>query len=436
MARSHPLAIWSGFVASISGFLQSYAASVIAGALLFITKEFHLTPAQEGLAASMILLGALCGSLSTGYLADRFGRRAVLFFSAVTFVASNLPIFFISSFSTLLFLRFLTGIAAGMTSLSCPLYLAEIAPPSKRGAFVGSFQLSVTLGIVAAYLINLEFADTANWRLMLACTAFPAVFQIVALFFIPESPKWLFGAGLLKKGIATQEALHSEDDFPPREQKELAASSWKTMFFPVFHKGLLIGISLVVLQQWCGINAIIYFAPKIFQNAGFADAKSAIAVSLGLGVINFLATVISLFLIDRLGRRTLLLFSQGGAGLGLLFFTLTFVLPGLSFLAPFALLFFLSTYAVGLGPLPWVLVSEIYPLAIRAHAIAVMTFLSWISNFLVVFTFPRFLSSWGPSWIFASYSAISLVSFWLFFRIIPETKGKSFEEIELLLYRS
>ncbi len=162
--------------------------------------------------------------------------------------------------------------------------------------------------------MNLEFADKENWRFMLFFITLPATFQMVALFFIPESPKWLFGAGQTEKGVAILQALHSNDGFPPREQKELNASSWKTLSFPIFRKGLFIGVSLVVLQQWCGINAIIYFAPKIFQNAGFADTKSAITVTLGLGVVNFLATIVSLFLIDRLGRRSLLLFSQAGQG--------------------------------------------------------------------------------------------------------------------------
>ncbi len=435
MAKCTPLGIWAGFVASLSGFLQSYAACAIAGALLFISTEFTLTPGQAGLTASIILLGALLGSISTGYCADRFGRRSVLLFSAVLFVASNVPIPFISSFPLLLFLRFATGIAAGITSLSCPLYLAEIAPPSKRGAFVASFQLAITLGTLVAYGLNLGFAESGNWRFMLFFTAVPAAFQAIALFFIPESPKWLFGSGQTEKGVVVLQSLHSGDAFPPRENEELAASSWKNLFIPLFRKGLFLGISLVVLQQWSGINAIIYFSPSIFQAAGFADAKSAIMLTFVLGIVNFIATLLSLFLIDRLGRRTLLLISQAGTALSLLFFTFTYVLQVHSFLAILALISYLFAYAIGLGPIPWVLVSEIYPLAIRAHAIAVMTFLNWLSNFLVVFTFPHFLASWGSASIFAIYTAIAIGAFWLFLRITPETKGKSFEEIEMSLYR-
>ena len=382
----------------------------------------------------MILLGALFGSISTGYFADRYGRRSVLFFSAILFVISNVPVLFISSLPALLLLRFVTGIAAGITSLSCPLYLAEIAPPTKRGAFVGSFQLAVTLGTLIAYALNLQFAESGSWRVMLFFTAVPAAFQAVALFFIPETPKWLFGSGQIEKGAAVLGSLHTEVDFPVHEEKP-GALKWNSLFKPYFRKGLWIGICLVVLQQWCGINAIVYFAPSIFQNAGFADAKSAIGVTFGLGVANFISTLLALFLIDRLGRRILLLISQGGVALSLIFFTATCIFPGYSFLSVLSLIFYILTYAIGLGPIPWVVISEIYPLVIRAHGIAVMTFLSWLSNFLVVYTFPRFIASWGAAWTFAIYTAISLIAFWIFYRIIPETKGKSLEEVELSLYR-
>jgi SP family galactose:H+ symporter-like MFS transporter len=430
----HTLAIWSVFVASLSGFLQSYATCVIAGALLFIVKEFSLTPTSEGLAASIIILGAILGSLSTGYFADKNGRRAVLLFAAVLYVASNIPILFISSFPLLLFLRFTTGIAVGMTSLACPLYLAEIAPPAKRGAYVCCFQLAVTVGTLIAFALNLGFTVSENWRFMLFFTAIPAAFQAALLFTIPESPKWLLGSGQTKKAAAALKSLHTGDD-PPRKNDALESSSWRHLFSPFFRKGVLIGISLVVLQQWCGINAIIYFAPKIFQEAGFESVKGAIAATLGLGCINFCATILALFLIDRLGRRTLLLLSQGGVALSLLFFTATFIFPSHFFVAVLCLLLFIVSYSIGLGPIPWVLVSEIYPLSIRAHGIALMTFLSWLCNFLVVFTFPRFLASWTGSGAFGLYTLIAIGAFFLFQWIIPETKGKSLEEIETSLYR-
>ncbi len=430
----HTFAIWSGFVAALSGFLQSYATCVIAGALLFIVKEFSLTTTSEGLAASIIILGAMLGALSTGYFADKFGRRAVLFFSSVLYVASNIPILFISSFPLLLFLRFMTGIAVGMTSLCCPLYLAEIAPPARRGAFVCCFQLAVTVGTLIAYAINLGFTSSENWRFMLFFTAIPAAFQAALLFTIPESPKWLMGSGLKKKAAASAKSLHTGDD-PPRNKDELEDSSWRHLFSPIFRKGVLIGVFLVVLQQWCGINAIIYFAPKIFQEAGFASTQGAIAATLGLGCFNSVATVISIFLIDRLGRRTLLLISQGGVALSLLFFTATFIFPSHFFVAVLCLILFILSYSLGLGPIPWVLVSEIYPLAIRAHGIALMTFLSWLSNFLVVFTFPSLLASWTGTGAFGLYTLIAIGAFFLFQWIIPETKGKSLEEIESSLYR-
>lgn len=400
-----------------------------------MSREFSLSHLHEGWAAGIVLLGALFGAMLAGGIADRLGRRTSLFISAMLFVISSVPILFIFSFSLFLIFRFCTGIAAGISSLTVPLYLAEIAPPSKRGAFVASFQFAVTLGTVAAYLVNLIYVESGDWRSMLFFTAVPAAFQAAALFFVPESPKWLFGMGKTTQGAAIQQKLYFEDGFPPGSKGELEHSAWSQLLAPLYRKGIWIGIALVVLQQWCGINAIVYFTPTIFMKAGFFDAKSAMIATLAVGVVNVFMSMLSLSLVDRLGRRTLLLVSQAGVALTLAFFTATFIFPSHPFFSSVTLVAFICAFGFGLGSIPWVLVSEIYPLSIRAHAIACMTFLSWLSNFTVVFTFPHLLGIWGPAWTFALYSIIAFTAVRLFWRVIPETKGKSLEEIELSLYR-
>ena len=261
-----PYAYLSALIAALGGFLQSYAASVIAGAILFLSPEFGLSPAQEGLAAAMILIGALFGSTFASNLADRLGRKKTLLISAWLFCISNLPILFTHSFSMLLTLRFITGIAAGISSLTVPLYLAEIAPPSKRGAFVSFFQLLVTIGTLVAYFINLVLISSGNWREMLFFTVIPAIIQGIALLFVPESPKWLFGKGLVEKSAETLRSLHEENGFALQASFNELGGTWKTVLAPFFRKGIWLGVALVVFQQWCGINAIVYFAPKIFQS--------------------------------------------------------------------------------------------------------------------------------------------------------------------------
>jgi len=426
---------WAAFVGATGGFLQNYAISAIAGALLFIEKEFSLSPEKEGLAASIILLGALVGSLFAGSLADRYGRRTALCVASLIFLGSSLPFLFVTHFSVFILLRFLSGLAAGITSIICPLYLAEIAPSSLRGAFVTAFQFFITLGMVVAYVVNFAAAESGHWRFMLFFTAIPAALQASALFFVPESPRWLVGIGKVDQGAAVLQSLHAEDDLSFREKKPLAKSDWRELLSPALRKALFIGASLVLLQQGCGITAIAYFTPKLIQRAGFSEIKAAIGITLALGITNSLITLLSLFLIDRLGRRTLLLWSQGGVALSLSLFTATFFVPGRPVLAVLTLVAFLIAFALGLGSIPWVLISEIYPLRIRARAIGIMLFLSWLSCFLIVFAFPRFLAFLGPAWTFTLYTAIACFGWGLFYRIIPETKGKTFEEIETALYR-
>ncbi len=425
----------AAFTAAIGGFLQSYSLCCIAGALLFIGQEFPLTPNQEGFAASIIILGALGGSLFAGSLADRLGRRKMIFISSIVFVISNIPILFVPSFTWFLTFRFFSGIAIGITAMVIPLYLAEISPPKYRGAFVATFQLAVTLGSLIAYLVNLSFAGSENWRFMLFFTSIFASIQFFLLFFIPETPKWLMASGQTKKAIEVQMSLHSSTALP-HDPKEKKMGGWKLLLQPIYRKGLFIGLCLMIVQQWVGINAIVYFAPKIFEQAGFNTPKSAIMVTFGLGCVNFMATLFSLFLIDRPGRRILLLISQAGVAITLICFSLFLAFDSdYHILIVIFSVLYLTAFAIGLGPIPWVLVSEIFPLAIRAHAIALMVFISWINTFLVVYSFPRFLASLGAAGSFTIYTIFTILTFFLLLKIVPETKGKTLEEIETALYK-
>jgi SP family arabinose:H+ symporter-like MFS transporter len=422
-------AYWAAFIAILGGFLQSYVSCAIAGALPFIAQEFDLTPIYEGHLASIILIGALIGSCLSGPPADWFGRRRCLQIAALLFLLTSIGIFFTSSFFSLMLLRLITGLGLGMTAILVPMYLAEISPPATRGAFVTLFQFSVSFGTLVAYLVDYFYESAGNWRAMLGFGASIAAFQLLALFFIPESPKWLFGKGQIEKGNEGLERLQgitlSKHQIPRKEPK----SSWASLAKPMFHRVLFIGVLLTVFQQIAGINAIIYFTPKIFGEAGIENAMFSTTL---VGIITILATFVSIFLIDRFGRKKLLLLSQLGVALSLLVIIFAFATENafIDSIAVGAVLAYVATYSLGMGPITWVLVSEIYPLAIRAKAMAVMTFLSWLSNYLVVLTFPSLLSNLGSPLTFSLYFVFGTAAFFLFWRFVPETKGKSLEQIE------
>jgi SP family arabinose:H+ symporter-like MFS transporter len=421
-------AYWAAFVAALGGFLQSYVTCAIAGAIRFIADEFSLAPLQEGNLASIILLGAIAGSCFSGSPADKWGRKKCLVVSAFLFLIGSIGVFFVTSYSLLLILRFLIGLAMGTTSILVPLYLAEIAPPKSRGAFVTMFQFAITIGTMVAYLINLFYEPSGNWRIMLALAAFPATIQLVSFLAFPESPKWLFGHGQFEKG---NEVLHRLQGtrLEKAEPVEADQATWGSLLKPIFRRCLFIGIILSMFQQLSGINAIIYFTPKIFGEAGLSNAMFSTVL---VGIINLISTFISIFLIDRWGRRKLLLWSQVGVALSLLVIVAAFATESslIDLIAVGAVLTFVGSYSLGMGPVTWVLISEIYPLSIRAKAMGVMTFLSWLSNYLVVLSFPSLLAGFGSPYTFSLYFALAAVALFLFWRFVPETKGKSLEQLE------
>lgn len=397
--------IWIAFIASLGGFLQSYVACIIAGALIFIANEFELSPMNQGNIAAIILIGALTGSLMTGYLADRIGRKKTLLLSSAIYLITAVSVFAISQFHALMILRFATGLAVGMTSIVVPMYLAEIAPPAKRGAFVSFFQLFVTIGTLAAYFVNLMFTKQGNWKMMFFFAAIPAAIQMLGFISFPESPKW------------------------PVEKKES-----KSLFTSRFSFLILIGFVLSAFQQFTGINAVVYFTPKIFNEAGFSDPKDAIFATFLVGIMNVIATLTTVFLIDRFGRRKLLLISQIGVIITLLILILSFATdwPIVDKMAVGGVILYIFSYSLGLGPIVWVLISEIFPGSVRAKALAFCTFTSWLTNYLVVLSFPSLLASFGPPWSFGIYATLTLMAYFFCLRYIPETKGKTLEELEKL----
>lgn len=430
-------------IACLSGLLFGYHTAIISGALIFLSPIFHLSIAEQGVLVSIILLGALIGALMGGYLADRLGRKWTIMLTAVLFILGSWITAESYSYFMLLFGRVVSGMAVGVISVTAPLYLAEIAPPSHRGAIVSAYQLFITLGILGAYVINYIYAKKADWQEMFIIGSLPAAIQLLALFCTPESPAWLFKNGKSRLAIIVLERLRLDQDWKSHigEMKHSASSrnkrAWRFLFSSKLHTILFIGLFISAFQQITGINTVIYYAPRIFQGAGYTSAISATFATLSIGVINVLATLVSVWLLDRIGRRRLLLIGIAGMVVSLCSLAITSFLRSslIDEMAVISLMTYVAFFAIGLGPITWVLLSEIYPLKVRGKAMTLATFVNWLCNYFVSLTFPNLLVSIGIGGSFLLYGIISLIAFWFVLRYVPETKGKSLEEIEQILQK-
>lgn len=400
--KAYPETRIAAFVAYIGSFLQSYSTCIIAGSLLFISEEFSLSPIDQGKVASSIILGALFGALISSYVADFFGRKPAILFTSLVFFLMAILSQFISTFFWFLSLRFTMGIAVGISSTVVPMYLAEIAPAKRRGGFVSGYELSITLGILAAYVMGYIGTLLEDWRVMYFFPVFPALIQLLLYKFLPESLSW-----------------HSLE-------------KRTTLFTRKLSLLLLIGFVLSAFQQLSGFNAVVCFAPKIFLEAGFSERESATFVSIFIGCMHVIVTLISLFIIDRIGRRKLLLFSQGGilVTLGLTILSFSQNLLTLSVGSILAFVFF---YSIGIGPVVWVLIAEIFPLSVRAKAVSFLTFTSWFCSYFIILFFPQLLSAYGAAITLTIPAVFSFVAFVFYMYFIPETNGKSLEELEMEL---
>lgn len=392
----------SVFTTSLGGFQFGYNTAAISGALLFLAREFSLSAGYEGFAVSAILLGALVGSYLGGLIANRWGRRKAIGLSALFFLLGAALVATASFAHFFILGRLIQGLGVGMISVVAPMYLAEIAPVKARGFYVNCNQFAITIGILAAYGCNYAFAASGNWRMIFGLAFIPALLQLLALPFIPESPSWM-----------------------PK------TSSWRQLLKPTFCMLLIIGVLLSVFQQITGINAVIYFAPSILRDAGLATNAGAILATVGIGIINVLATVVALWLIDKAGRRPLLLVGLLGMVISLLVIALAFFTNSslIDRIAIFGLMAYVASFAIGMGPIPWLILAEIYPQQIRGQAMSLAIIANWLANYFVALTFldiAKYLTTGGAFCIFAAFG---LTAFFFVLKYIPETKGKTLEEI-------
>jgi SP family arabinose:H+ symporter-like MFS transporter len=425
-------------VAATSGLLFGFDIAVINGAILFLRQQFALTEFQTEAAASSLLFGCVAGALVAGVLSDRFGRRLVLMLSAALFALSAVGAALPRTLWEFGAARFAGGIAIGVAAMLAPLYIAEIAPARIRGRLVALNQMAIVTGILLAYFVNwaLSFAGEESWRWMFAVAAVPSVAFLVALFFVPESPRWLveFGREAEALRVLAKVSGQAEADRElPRIREAIAEESGtlRQLLQPGYRRALGIAVALAILQQITGINTVLFYGSILFkEHLGNADS-AAIGANVAIGLVNFLATFAALWWIDRAGRKTLLMLSAGVMAACQILLAIAFQFqPAPAWLVLPLVLTCVAAFAIGLGPATWVVLSEIFPTRIRGRAMGIATIALWLACIALTMTYLTLVRLAGVSGAFALYGAICVFTAIFVWRVLPETKGKTLEEIE------
>lgn len=441
-SRVGPLALVT-LVAATGGFLFGYDTAVINGANQYLKAHFGLGPVEEGFAGASAILGCIPGAMAAGFLSDRYGRRSVLFLCAVLYAVSGVLSAIPETFRAFLVARFISGLGIGASSMICPVYIAEMAPAAKRGRLGSLFQFGIVIGIFLTLFANARIQGlgdeawnvTRGWRWMLGAEVLPALVLIGLLFLVPESPRWLLGRGRIGEARAILESIggtaHAESELAAAGGGSAVEGRLSELFGPRFRKPLVVAILLMAFSQFCGINAIMYYSTKIFTTAG-VGVRDSFGASVVIGLVNVLFTFVAVGWVDRWGRRPLLLtgLAVQVVALGAVGWMFHVGAGGTPLLL--AILAFIGAFAMALGPIPWILASEIFPTRVRGRAMSIATFTIWSSCYVVAQTFPMLNDhpSVGPARTFWIYGAFSLAG-WVFVRrMVPETKGKTLEEIE------
>lgn len=427
-------------VAALGGLLFGYDTGVISGAILFIKNQFSLSATMEEIVVSAVLVGAVFGAAAGGVLTDRFGRRKLIILAGMIFTMSAIGTALAPTIPWLITGMVVSGLAIGIASFISPMYIAELVPADVRGALVAVNMLAITTGIVIAYLVDYAFSSTQGWRYMFGLAAIPAVGLAIGMCRLPDSPRWLISKSKVEDAKRVLERVRTVPDVGP-EIKDIQESMNQQgtgglagLFQPSLRMALIVGLGLAIFQQITGINTVIYYAPTIFKFAGIQAAGPAILAGAGLTAMMWCFHILSIFLLDRVGRRPLLLIGVAGQIVGLAILGAAFQFHQLaswkSYIAIGSLAVYVSSFAVGLGPIFWLMISEIYPLKVRGAAMSTVTVTNWALNLLVSVTFLSLVAVLGQGGTFWLYGAIAIAALVFFYRMVPETKGKTLEQIE------
>ncbi len=437
MNQNSKIFFWS-LTAALGGFLFGFDTAVISGVEQTLQKLWHLSVFEHGITVSIALIGTVIGSLIGGIPTEKYGRKVTLYMVAIAYLLSAIGTAYAVDWSIFLIFRFLGGLGVGVSSVVAPMYISEIAPPAKRGQLVAMFQFNIVFGILMAYLSNYLLGNIGDnaWRWMLGVQAIPSVLFLATILAIPESPRWL----ILKKGMvdAARKTLNIIDaataeqvihDIENNVQSH-APSSFKTLFQKAYKTPITLAVLFAFFNQMSGINAIIYYAPRIFEMAGFG-ASTALLSSAGIGLVNLIATLVGISLIDKFGRRMLMYIGSVGYIISLSLIAFAFYRHNFDGMSVFIFLF-IASHAVGQGSVIWVFISEIFPSEVRAHGQALGSFTHWILAAVIAFTFPYIAETFGGAATFSFFAFMMVFQLLFVWRIMPETKGTSLEGAQVV----
>ena len=456
--------VFLSVVAALGGFLFGYDAAVISGTIDQVSLQFHLDSLQQGWFVGCALVGSIFGVLIVGVLSDRFGRKRTMMMSAILFLASGIGCAISGSFDQLVIYRIMGGIGIGMVSIISPLYISEVAITQYRGRLVSLYQLAITIGFLGAYLVNYKLLQIAGsgislgngllskifvfevWRSMLGMESLAALIFFIIIFFIPESPRWLITRQDENKALFILSDIYNDKIEAKRQinevKQQLASekqSNWRLLLHRPFLKALLIGMAIAILGQFMGVNAVLYYGPTIFKNSGLSNGDSLFYQVL-VGLVNALTTVLALVIIDKVGRKKLVYYGVSGMIVSLLLIGIYFLkgeqwaIPNVALLVFF--LFYIFCCAISICAVIWVLLSEMYPTVVRGVAMSIAGFALWVGTFLIGQFTPWLLSNLTPAGTFFLFALMCIPYMLIIWKLVPETAGKSLEEIERMWVNS
>jgi len=437
-----PYVLLVASVAALGGLLFGYDTGVISGAILFISKDFGLATRLQEFTISIVLLGCIGGAAFAGTLADRIGRRPTLATAGLVFLAGAIVSALAPTEGVLLGGRFIVGIGIGFSSVVAPLYISEVAPANVRGALVSLYQFAITVGILGAYLVDYALSGAGQWRWMLGLALIPSAILLGGMYFMPESPRYLFKTGLAGRAREELGRIYGDSAASAREEASIVeglqvkSAGFEVFKAPEVRLALVIGVSLAVLQQITGINTVIYYGPRIFQMAGIGSATGSIFAQSLVGGVNCVMTLVAIFLVDRVGRKPLLYAGLVGMFVALAALAISFAYPQLiagshGVVALASMMLYVGCFAFSLGPIVWLLISEIFPLPARGLGMSLSTLANWVGNFFVSQFFLTMIDKLGRAPTFWLYAGLCVVTLLFVRAMVPETKQELLEQIHV-----